>query len=459
MADYVVTSTADSGSGSLRTAISTATNGDTIIFDTATFPANVETSILLSSPIAISKNINIDALHDANGDAISGATWTNNGVFKTRVVIDLQASTTVRALTYTGNEQTNALSGITFQNGAAQAGGAIQFRYGSNTINYCVFKNFSCTGTSACISAYGTSQNVFNNCVFKDLTATEAGAAFYIYGNNGCVTTLNNCEFNTCISTATNGNGGAIRTYQSVSVILNSCTFTNCAATNGASINIDTNVSATINDCTFNTTTGNSNINAANTATPLIIKGLNTVDKIKLISGALVIFDGVDTILAVKTTFTYNGATFATTNDSTGYLAIPDGTTPPTVGTNIKIASYTGAVTAISSTVSERTATLAVTNSTAISPLIEYRSSGDTGAWTTLNVVDNQATIGDDRAFKVRAFDGAKFTEGTTVPRTYYYQGSASSGSFGTASDWAMDKNKTMTCNATPTITGGTFRL
>lgn len=742
MATWIVNTNAETGSvvgneGPLKSVIDAATSGDTIVFDTTQFLPNTETTISFSSTKEIQKSLIIDATHDANGDEISGATWLDNGVLKTRVVINLQGGA-YRAFGFQVNSNyTYVLRGLTFYNGvSAINGGLLYLRFGELTINDCVLKSVStslrgggiylsspasatltnctfdacsassngggvyidsavlslnnCTFNACNGSSQGGGINIaggtssvtinnsrFTNCVatnggsiycngtvnvtntnfisqdsntnvllnsttttFSDVTANaisinasasviisgalsvnvlttktgttvtfngvdsvleatdsatinaatftadsgsnakaifpasadltsatftnvapylvvtstaETGAGtlngaltnakdgttiifddslevdgvitielesqiqlparnitidggghtgsgatlqprvifdgqgatllFYTYTskycnfkdvtfkngygnaggavrsrNNNVTTNYNYCVFDSCVTT---GGGGALYLNAGSSNVISNCVFKNCESSNGASIwqsgTSANEATLVINNCIFGDTTSPSNVYNSSTTCPLIIQGIISIDKITFGDGALVTFDGVDTVLTVKTTFTDSGATFSAAANSRGYLAIPSDATPPTVGAGVKTATYSGGVSAISASVNERTATLAVTNSTAISPLIEYRSSGDTGTWTTLNVVDNQATIGDDRAFKVRAFDGAKFVEGTTVPRTYYYQGSASSGSFGIASDWAMDSAKTLTCNATPTIAGGTF--
>ena len=59
MAEIYVTSTANSGSGSLRQAIADAADGDVILFDPAIFPAGQTTAIYLSSYLSVNKSIGI----------------------------------------------------------------------------------------------------------------------------------------------------------------------------------------------------------------------------------------------------------------------------------------------------------------------------------------------------------------------------------------------------------------
>ena len=77
MAEIYVTSTADSGSGSLRQAIEDAQDGDVILFDPAIFPTGQTTVIYLSSYLTVNKSISIYCgSSDENGGYTSGATIT-----------------------------------------------------------------------------------------------------------------------------------------------------------------------------------------------------------------------------------------------------------------------------------------------------------------------------------------------------------------------------------------------
>lgn len=76
--------------------------------------------------------------------------------------------------------------------------------------------------------------------------------------------------------------------------------------------------------------------------------------------------------------------------------------------------------------------------------------------WVKVNIGDDSFTIPTDRAFKVRVFDGDKLLDSTSNPRKYYFTGTTT-GSFAEKADWALDAEKTLICNESPTITGCTF--
>ena len=75
LATWVVTSTADSGPGTLREALQNAVNGDTITFDPTIFPSGNPVTITLISPLSVitQGNLSIDGSN-------AGVTLTGSGV-------------------------------------------------------------------------------------------------------------------------------------------------------------------------------------------------------------------------------------------------------------------------------------------------------------------------------------------------------------------------------------------
>ena len=180
-ATITVTSTADSGAGTLRNAISSASPGDTINFNTSLSGATIT---LTGGSIQLNKNFNIDASALTNGISINGNHTGNNGVFDSITGI------------------TNVLTALTITNGAAAplAGGGGIVSRGNLTLNRCTL-----AGNSA---GYG-------------------GGAIY---NEGALT-LNQC---TLAGNSTPGSGGAI--YVSFgSVTVNQCTISGNSASDGVS--------------------------------------------------------------------------------------------------------------------------------------------------------------------------------------------------------------------------------
>lgn len=126
-----VTSTADSGTGSLRAEIAAAQNGDTIVFDPS---LSGQTVSLSSGPLAISASITIQG---AGAVAVSG----NNQV----QLFDILNNASV------------TLSGLTIENGVAAQGGAVYQAGGVLTLSGCTFLNDEALSTAGAAGTDGSS--------------------------------------------------------------------------------------------------------------------------------------------------------------------------------------------------------------------------------------------------------------------------------------------------------------
>ena len=182
-----------------------------------------------------------------------------------------------------------------------------------------------------------------------------------------------------------------------------------------------------------------------------------TVDYAEIGSGATVNFTNAN--LTVIKNADIDTSTFA--SSSTAYLAVPSGTYfNLSTFTNVVHCTYGGGVTAVSGSVDLRTCTFSVAKTgTETVDCIEYKTEEDTSWSKIVNLTDSSTTFSTvtDKGFYLRAYDGVNFVTSSWIPRTYYYKGNATSGSFATSSDWAMDAQKTLTCNAAPSIKEGTF--
>lgn len=335
MAIWTVNTNADDGSvdtdtrtGSLRGIIGSAANGDTIFFDNAgeepPFPDGVETSIALSSKITFDKVLTIDG----------GETWTENGVLKTRVVLDGQSSTSIMDQTY--GQAGFVLRGLTFKNGAGATGlsssSGLKFNGRETIIDHCVFDSCKSENGGAINAKYATEKSTISHCFFKNCEAKYNGGAYYSYRVPNM--TINNCTFDTCKAAY----GGALfftNTYTRTKT-LNNCIFMNCEATSSGASIYNATATSVVNvlNCTFGETTSNNNI--ANSG-ELIINDVLNVDKINIANDATVTFAGVDSILAITTTATIGTSTFTAAEGATGYAAFP-------AGTDISAATFDGVV-------------------------------------------------------------------------------------------------------------------
>jgi hypothetical protein len=240
-ATLTVTSTADSGSGSLRAAIISANPGDDIDFAVSLAGQTIH---LTSGELVIGKNIAIDASGLGTAVAIDGG--------GTSRVFEITAGTA-------------SLVGLTITNGvspAGNAGGGIlvdpaaALTLNSSTIAGCVANNNSSGGglfvygdanatvlfstISGCIATNGSAGGGFYNDGTAELdyctltgNTSEFGGGIYTLG----VLTLNECTLVRNIAAYNvSASGGGIYGYGSQTVTLNNCTMVGNLARYGGGI-------------------------------------------------------------------------------------------------------------------------------------------------------------------------------------------------------------------------------
>lgn len=336
MAIWTVNTNADDGSvdtdnhvGSLRGCIGAAASGDTIQFDAVIFSPNVETSILLENALSVASvnNVTIDG----------GETWLDNGVLKTRVILDAQQNSRI----FLGSQSlSTTFNGVTFQNGkltgSSTQGAGVHVRdssYNSVTsyFNNCVFKN--CVNTSAnggglylgsgakaevdncyfitCGAVngggiytsdqsqaivndskfLGTANNIadgggiclfsgstatLNNCTFNACKVVNHGGGFAVLSS--ATLTLTNCTFNACQTTGeTNSRGGGGYVSSTNGATINNCVFNNCSSGRGNGLCISSSAPAVINNCTFSNNPSNRNLYVDSTG-QITFTGNNVID-------------------------------------------------------------------------------------------------------------------------------------------------------------------------------------
>lgn len=204
-AQQVVTQNSNSGAGSLREAISNATNGQTITF--AASLANQ--TIILSSTINIpaAKNITIDGIGAAN-ISISG----NNTV---RMFLLQSTSVNPTKLTF---KNLTFVHGLTSEFGAA-------------------------------IKAEHQGMLYIENCKFRNNNAGEGGSAIFSAFEGFCV--IKNCDFVANVSVSDNNErGSTLMIWGPRASTISGCNFTNNRGINGAAIN-GLNAGLNISNCNF----------------------------------------------------------------------------------------------------------------------------------------------------------------------------------------------------------------
>ena len=189
----VVTNTADSGPGTLRSAITNAASGAVITFA----PSLSGTTITLSNTLTINTNLTIDASALPGGLQING----NHAV----QILNVASTITV------------FLNSLTITNGFSSGdGGGIYNNWGTLTLNQCTL-----SGNSAAGALYGDGGGIYNNGTL----------------------TLNNCT----LSANSAASGGGIFNYEGA-LTLNQCTLSGNSAERygGGIFNLDT---ALLNQC------------------------------------------------------------------------------------------------------------------------------------------------------------------------------------------------------------------
>lgn len=201
----VVSSTSDSGAGSLRDAVSAEPAGGTITFDASLNGA----TIVLNSEILIDKQLTINATSLANGCKLDG----NNLVRLMRITATGQL--TLRNISFTQGRGLGAADhGL---------GGAI-YNAGSLTIVKCSFiRNFASNYGGAVFN--GPAANLsLQDCNFEVNSTTLFGGAL----SNAGTCSIDSSTFHGCSSAY---EGGAIYSASTASLVIRNSTFGNNSAT------------------------------------------------------------------------------------------------------------------------------------------------------------------------------------------------------------------------------------
>ena len=220
----MVTTSHDSGQGSLRDTIASAAAGDTIQFDTS--PGHVTSPITLTSGLLdIAKNLDIEG--PASGQlAISGN--KNSRIFS----VESGVTASISFLTMTDGNQSN------------DYGGAVYNNNGKLTLTSCVISNNTSSNYGG--GLYNAGSATLDSCTFSNNKSAGYGGAIANYGTAN----LTNCTLSQNSSGSSYWGGGI---YNSGSLNVASSTLSNNTAYYGAGIyNVS---SATIVSSTFSTNT------------------------------------------------------------------------------------------------------------------------------------------------------------------------------------------------------------
>ncbi len=237
-ATLTVTSTADSGAGSLRQAILDAVAGDTINFS---LPANNSTITLTSAELSIDKGLTITG---PGADTLTVQRSTAGG------------TPSFRIFHFSGVSDIT-ISGLTISNGStgiSDGGGMLNDSGGTVNITDCALSSNSTTsGNGGCLSNTGTMTVV--NTTFSANSSTS--------GNGGAIDNEGNLDVTDSTvsgNSSTSGNGGGV--FNDGSMTLTGCDVSDNQATDGGNgAGLFNFGSVTITSCTFanNVATGGGN--------------------------------------------------------------------------------------------------------------------------------------------------------------------------------------------------------
>jgi predicted outer membrane repeat protein len=201
-ATFTVANTNDSGAGSLREAILSANDGDTILFDSSLN----DVTITLLSQLNLDKSLIIDG-------GLNDITISGNGKYRIFRATSLLSTITLKDLTLDRG-----------YSGPADYGSALYCNGNANLINCTFSNNFGDCGGAVAI--FGNAN--ITNCTFINNVAQDSGGAVYCMG--GGAKTITNCTFSGNVS----HRGSAI--YSNTILNITNCTFINNSTYSGAVI-------------------------------------------------------------------------------------------------------------------------------------------------------------------------------------------------------------------------------
>lgn len=441
MAVLYFTSNADSGDGTLRDVMTNANGGDIITFDPATFTETGDIVIALSSGLPL-------------------RAVTIRGAVDKRIILDRQGNGYFIRVTSSG--YTMAFENVDFKNGYRTSSNESPFYIGSvnTTVTFTNCKFYGNTGAYSGflrgISSATGSSITFNNCVAWDNAATNSTytADFFTFQNaaNADISVIN-CTFD-CPNIPFLNPNAVVKTdsllggtndwnidFSTVGFVDRSGNDYRLAADSAYL----TGGSTTGADILGHTRTGSwGAYDGSWLVSPFTVSQDTTVnyadiqDAATLADGAVV---KVGKLYAAGGSVSASGRAYFCADALTGLTF-----------TNIVAATPSG-VSAIAVSIAENVATVNVT-ATGTGYVVEI--SDDLQSWTTLSLNNGKATLTNSNALYFRVFDGG-FLRSEIIPRTYYYKGAASGGSFATASDWSLDKAGAIALSSKPTISGCYF--
>ncbi len=223
---FIVTNTADNGTGSLRYEIGLATSDttdDTITFDPTVFNT-AQTITLTSGQLNLAKATGTLTIQGPGANLLSVSGNNASRVF------------------YLRGGSAAYLSGLTVTGAKTNYGGGLLNYDGTVTLTDCIVSGNSANiGGGLMTNVNGTT--TLTNCTVSDNTASVAGGG--IQNNEGSTTTLTNCTV-----TGNSANvGGGMQNYAPAT--LTNCTISGNSAIFGGGFENNNNAPATLTNCTI----------------------------------------------------------------------------------------------------------------------------------------------------------------------------------------------------------------
>lgn len=226
-----VSSSADSGAGTLREAIASVCSGGTITFG-AGLSGN---TILLGSTLELNQNVTIDGSGLASAVILDGQSTYRVFTIGTDLTISLRKLTIQNGSSGQGGGTYNAgfltVSDSTFQDNAAQTGGGIFDLNGSLSITHTTFLRNSSPGNGGAIFYHSSNSLAVTNSTFESNSAAYGGAGIRLSSGGGTVTS-STFSGNSAL---TSGSGGGIEVDDDTLTVTNS-TFDGNSAYDGGGI-------------------------------------------------------------------------------------------------------------------------------------------------------------------------------------------------------------------------------
>lgn len=260
----------NTGTGSLRDAVSNSVSGDTIRFNPNLISGGSQT-IVLTSELNFAKNLVFKGLYNANDTLYISGNNTNRIFY-----VDFTGSSVVN--------KTITIDSMAIINGEASGnGGAIFFKHGDSlVIRNSVILGNTASSAGGAIYSYAFSSTpqssivTISNCIISGNTAGTAGGGIYSYSNsntNYSIVTLSNSTISG--NTASSSSGGGIYSYS------------NSNTSNFSTVNL-TNCTISGNNAPSGWGGGvysYSNSNAANSASTLNVSNCNIIGNVSHSAG------------------------------------------------------------------------------------------------------------------------------------------------------------------------------